>query len=120
MMNTVQTQVGDNQLDFEAVNHDDVNSEELRKFRAILTKYDTKVCKIPKFQPTKLPIEQKIELKDDIPVLSPPHKIAYSERQEIGRQIKSLLDTGFIKPSQSLYGSPIVPIRKPNRQIKMC
>ena len=80
-MNAVQTQVDDNQLDFEAINHGDINPEELTKFRAILTKYDTKVRKIPESQPAKLPIEHEIKLKDDIPVSSPPRRIAYSQRQ---------------------------------------
>ena len=119
-MNAVQTQVDDNQLDFEAINHGDVNLEELTKFRAILTKYDTKVHKITESQPAKLPIGHEIKLKDDIPVSSPPCRIAYSQRQEIDRQIKSLSDKGFIEPSQSPYGSPIIPVRKPNGQIRIC
>ena len=58
---------------------------------------------------------------------SPPRKfsecaarflIRPGQRQEIDRQIKSLSDKGFIEPSQSPYGSPIVPVifRKPNGQ----
>ena len=37
-MNAVETRVDDNQLEFDAINHGDVNPEELTKFRAILTK----------------------------------------------------------------------------------
>ena len=79
MMNAVQTQVDDNQLDFKAINHGDVNPEELRKFRAILTKHDTKVPKIPESHPAKLPIEHEIKLKDDIPVSPPPRRIAKAQ-----------------------------------------
>ena len=59
-MNAVQTQVDDNQLDFEAINHGDVNPEELTKFRAILTKYDTKVRKIPESQPLNYPLSTNL------------------------------------------------------------
>ena len=51
----------------------------------------------------------------------PHHLIDYlTATGEIDRKIKSLLYKGFIEPSRSLYRSPIVPMVKPNGQLRIC
>ena len=80
---------------------------------AMLNKYHNAVSNLSERKPAKLPFEHEIKLKDDIPVSSPPRRLPYSQRGEIERQMKSLLNKGFIEPLRSPYGSPIIPVVKP-------
>ncbi|MCY6488433.1 hypothetical protein OYG14_12995, partial [Actinobacillus pleuropneumoniae] len=42
------------------------------------------------------------------------------ENAEIKKQVQELLDKGFIRPSTSPCGSPIVPMRKKDGSWRMC
>lgn len=59
--------------------------------------------------------EHKIKLTDDITINTKQYRYPPIHRQEIGRQMKELLENDIVTPSTSSYNSPlwIVP-KKPN------
>ena len=54
------------------------------------------------------------------PVFRPPYRLSPAEREEVEKQVKHLLEMGYITPSSSPYGSPILFVPKPNGKLRMC
>ncbi|GFX64750.1 retrovirus-related Pol polyprotein from transposon 17.6 [Trichonephila clavipes] len=65
-------------------------------------------------------VTMRIILKDEEPVCQPPRRLAFTERQEVNKQIEEWLNEGIIRPSSSEYGSPIVMVKKKDGSSKMC
>ena len=59
-----------------------------------------------------------------MPGSRPPYRRNYRmtelERAELKRQLISLLEKGLIRPSVSPYGSPVIFVRKPNGELRLC
>lgn len=59
-----------------------------------------------------------------VPGHRPPNKRMYrlspSERDEVEKQVKKLLDLGLIRPSSSPYGAPVLFVDKPAGSLRMC
>ncbi|GFX44877.1 retrovirus-related Pol polyprotein from transposon 17.6 [Trichonephila clavipes] len=53
-------------------------------------------------------VTMRIILKDEEPVCQPLRRLAFTERQEVNKQIEEWLNEGIIRPSSSEYASPIV------------
>ena len=49
-----------------------------------------------------------------------PHKMATVELQELKVQIQELLDKGFIRPSTSPWGAPVLFVKKKNKTLRLC
>ncbi|MGL5707542.1 MAG: reverse transcriptase domain-containing protein, partial [Aeromonas sp.] len=64
--------------------------------------------------------EHSINLSDNIPINTRYYRIPYSTERDVEIEIKKLLERGIIRPSQSQYKSPIVPIKKPNGDLRLC
>ncbi|GFV68577.1 retrovirus-related Pol polyprotein from transposon 412 [Trichonephila clavipes] len=62
----------------------------------------------------------RIILKDEEPVCQPPRLLAFTERQEVNKQIEEWLNEGIIRPSSSEYTSPIVMVKKKDGSSRMC
>ena len=93
--------------------------------------YKDKIDKIKKdyshvFQePTKLPphrwADHGIELPPDAkPPSRPCYKSSYAELEELRRQLKDLTDKGFIQPSKSPFGAPVLFVKKKDGSMRMC
>ncbi|GFT60868.1 retrovirus-related Pol polyprotein from transposon 412 [Trichonephila clavipes] len=65
-------------------------------------------------------VTMRIILKDEEPVCQPPHRLAFTERQEVNKQIEEWLNEGFIRPSSLEYASPIVMVKKKDGSSRMC
>ena len=62
-----------------------------------------------------------IELHPDTsPISITPHRIALVELQELKVQIQDLLDNGFIRPSTSPWGAPILFANKKDKTLLLC
>ena len=65
-------------------------------------------------------IEFLIELLPGIgPISKRPHRMPAQDLEEIKKQIKELLDKGFIRPSSSPWGSPVLLVEKKDGTLMM-
>ena len=59
-----------------------------------------------------------------MPGSRPPYRRNYRmtvlEKEELRRQLDELLRKGLIRPSVSPYGSPVIFVRKPNGEMRLC
>ena len=58
-------------------------------------------------------------LPDTRPISIPPYKMAPAELKELKEQLKDLLDKGFIRPSVSPWGAPVLFVRKKDGSLRM-
>ncbi|GJU69698.1 putative reverse transcriptase domain-containing protein [Tanacetum coccineum] len=69
-------------------------------------------------------ILSKVFLCDLIPGAAPvaraPYRLAPSEMKELLEQLKELSDKGFIRPSSSPWGAPVLFVKKKDRLFWMC
>ena len=54
------------------------------------------------------------------PCWTPPHRIAPAWRDPLKKEVTSWLEKGIIKPSNSPWSSPVVPVRKPDGSLRLC
>ncbi|GKA79751.1 putative reverse transcriptase domain-containing protein [Tanacetum coccineum] len=66
-------------------------------------------------------IEFRIELTPGAtPVAKSPYRLAPSELEELSGQLKELQDKGFIRPSSSPWGAPVLFVKKKDGSFRMC
>ncbi|GJX56361.1 putative reverse transcriptase domain-containing protein [Tanacetum coccineum] len=66
-------------------------------------------------------IEFQIELiPGTTPVAKSPYHLAPSELEELSGQLKELQDKGFIRPSLSPWGAPVLVVKKKDGSFRMC
>ncbi|GJW07519.1 ribonuclease H-like domain-containing protein [Tanacetum coccineum] len=54
------------------------------------------------------------------PVAKSPYRLAPSEMQELSSQLQELQDKGFIRPSHSTWGAPMLFVKKKDGALRMC
>ncbi|XP_070017426.1 uncharacterized protein [Nicotiana sylvestris] len=59
-------------------------------------------------------------LPDTQPTSIPPYRMAPTELRELKQQLQDLLDNRFIRPSVSLWGAPVLFVKKKDRSLRMC
>ncbi|GKE98895.1 hypothetical protein Tco_0022246, partial [Tanacetum coccineum] len=64
-----------------------------------------------------LPPIRQVEFQIDLipgaaPVARAPYRLASSEMQELSNQLQELSDRGFIRPSTSPWGAPVLFVKK--------
>ncbi|GKC09321.1 putative reverse transcriptase domain-containing protein, partial [Tanacetum coccineum] len=58
---------------------------------------------------------------EELPGLPPtPYRLAPAEMKELAEQLKELYNKGFIRPSSSLWGAPILFVKKKDGSFRMC
>nr|GFB08752.1 putative reverse transcriptase domain-containing protein [Tanacetum cinerariifolium] len=63
--------------------------------------------------PSTRPVEFQIDLVPGAaPVARAPYRLAPSEMKELAEQLKELSDKGFIRPSSSPWGAPVLFVKK--------
>ncbi|GJR62439.1 putative reverse transcriptase domain-containing protein [Tanacetum coccineum] len=72
-----------------------------------------------------LPPTRQVEFQIDLvpgaaPVARAPYRLAPSEMKELFGQLKELSDKGFIRPSSSPWGAPVLFIEKKDGSFRMC
>ncbi|KAJ0880181.1 putative nucleotidyltransferase, Ribonuclease H [Helianthus annuus] len=54
------------------------------------------------------------------PIVKASYRLAPMEIQELKKQLDELLDKGFIQPSSSLWGAPVLFVKKKDGSMRMC
>ena len=90
--------------------------------RGILEDYrDFFPSKLPDGPPPKRQLDNKIET---VPGEAPPHKSPYrlssTGMEKLRRQVELLLEQGWIRPSSSPYGAPVLFVLKKDGKWPMC
>ncbi|KAJ9546782.1 hypothetical protein OSB04_019325 [Centaurea solstitialis] len=72
-----------------------------------------------------VPPERQVEFGIDLipgaaPVAKAPYRLAPPEMQELSNQLEELLGKGFIRPSSSPWGAPILFVKKKDGSMRMC
>nr|GFA04857.1 putative reverse transcriptase domain-containing protein [Tanacetum cinerariifolium] len=74
----------------------------------------------PGLPPTR-PVEFQIDLVPSAaPIARAPYRLAPSEMKELAEQLKELSDKGFIRPSSSPWGAPVLFVKKKDGSFRMC
>ena len=76
---------------------------------------------LPKGRPPKRDIVHEIRTEEGAkPPSWPPYRLGPAEQDEMEEQVKDLLAQGFIRPSASPYGAPILFVPKKDGRWRMC
>ncbi|KAD4179016.1 hypothetical protein E3N88_27607 [Mikania micrantha] len=72
-----------------------------------------------------IPSDRDVEFRIDLipgakPIAKAPYRLAPSELQELMTQLQDLLDKGFIRPSISPWGAPVLFVKKKDGSLRMC
>uniref|UniRef100_A0A251RRD4 RNA-directed DNA polymerase n=1 Tax=Helianthus annuus TaxID=4232 RepID=A0A251RRD4_HELAN len=72
-----------------------------------------------------LPPARQVEFRIDLvpganPIARAPYRLAPSEMQELSKQLQELSDKGFIRPSFSPWGAPVLFVKKKDGSFRMC
>ena len=87
-----------------------------------------KVCEYEDVFPDevpRLPLQRDVDFIIELhlgtsPISLTPHRIAPAELQELKVQLQELLDRGFIIPSTSPWGAPILFAKKKDKSLRLC
>nr|GEZ51536.1 putative reverse transcriptase domain-containing protein [Tanacetum cinerariifolium] len=75
---------------------------------------------LPDLPPARL-VEFQIDLiPGPVPVAQAPYRLAPSEMKELSEQLQDLSDKGFIRPSSSLWGAPVLFVKKKDGSFRTC
>ena len=72
-----------------------------------------------------LPPEREVEFTIDlvletVPISKTPYRMAPVELKELKTQLQELLDKGFIRPSVSPWGAPVLFVKKKDGSMRLC
>nr|GEX65871.1 putative reverse transcriptase domain-containing protein [Tanacetum cinerariifolium] len=71
--------------------------------------------------PPTRPLEFQIDsVPGAAPITRAPYRLAPSEMKELSEQLKELCDKGFIRPSSSPWGAPVLFVKKKDGSFWMC
>ncbi|ROV55750.1 RNA-directed DNA polymerase [Limosilactobacillus reuteri] len=73
----------------------------------------------------QLPPDRELEFAIDLipgaaPVSKAPYRMAPAELKELQMQLQELLEKGFIRPSVSPWGAPVLLVKKKDGSLRMC
>nr|GFC39968.1 putative reverse transcriptase domain-containing protein [Tanacetum cinerariifolium] len=71
--------------------------------------------------PPARPVKFQIDLiPRAAPVAQAPYRLAPSQMKELSKKLHELSDKGFIRPSSSLWGAPVLFVKKKDVSFRMC
>lgn len=85
------------------------------------------VREFPDVFPDELPgelVDREIEFTIDVmpgiqPISKAPYRMSIAEMKELKEQLQDLLDKGFIRPSTSPWGAPVLLVKKKDRTLRL-
>ena len=74
---------------------------------------------------SSLPPNREVEITIDLipgtePISIPPYRMAPAELRELKVQLEELLSKGFIRPSTSPWGAPVLLVKKKDGSLRLC
>lgn len=82
---------------------------------------DVMPANLPKSLTPKREVDHRIELVSNmVPPTRAPYRMSPPEFEELWKQLKELLDAGFIRPFKSPYGAPVLFQKKHDGSLRMC
>jgi hypothetical protein len=76
---------------------------------------------LPKFKPVGNMVRHTIPLEPGAkPPCRPMYRLSQPELEELRKQISELLMKGYIEPSSSPYGAPVLFVKKKDGSLRMC
>nr|ABA97094.1 retrotransposon protein, putative, Ty3-gypsy subclass [Oryza sativa Japonica Group] len=86
------------------------------------------VCEYPEVFPedlTTMPPKREIEFRIDLapgtaPIYKRPYRMAANELAEVKKQVDEQLQKGYIRPSTSPWGAPVIFVEKKDKTKRMC
>ncbi|RVW63082.1 Transposon Ty3-I Gag-Pol polyprotein [Vitis vinifera] len=93
-----------------------------KEIKGVLDEFkDMMPPELPKRLPPRREEDHKIELESGAkPPAMGPYRMAQPELEELRRQLKELLDAGFIQPSKAPYGVSVLFQKKHDGSLRMC
>ena len=100
----------------------EIEPELREKLRGIVEEFrDVFPEKLPKGRPPERDVEHEIKTDPEAePPNRAPYKLGPNEQDELESQIKDLVAQGFIRPSVSPYGAPVLFVPKKDGRWRMC
>ena len=90
------------------------------RLKHLLDRYKNVFRDLPNGLPPDRGIQHTIELESNKTPFKHPYRLSPLELAEAKKQIAELLAKGFIKPSQSPFGAPILFVQKKDGSLRMC
>ncbi|GJV38443.1 putative reverse transcriptase domain-containing protein [Tanacetum coccineum] len=75
---------------------------------------------IPPTRQVEFLIRFRYPREQPTPVARAPYRLAPSEMKELAEQLQELTDKGFIRPSSSPWGAPVLFVKKKDGSFRMC
>ncbi|GJV04356.1 putative reverse transcriptase domain-containing protein [Tanacetum coccineum] len=95
----------------------DKKQEDIVVVRDFLEVFSDDLSGLPPIREIKFRIEL---IPGATSIAKSPYRLAPSELEELSRQLKELQDKGFIRPSLSPWGAPILFVKKNDGSFRMC
>ncbi|GKB02651.1 putative reverse transcriptase domain-containing protein [Tanacetum coccineum] len=103
-----------------------VGMDWLSQHKAVIVCHE-KVVEIPMEDGRTLSLHEERTVKFHIdlvpgatPIMKSPYRLTPLEMQELSRQLQELQDKGFIRPSYSPKGAPVLFVKKKDGSLRMC
>ena len=108
-----------------ANDHSDVNQARRHEDTDIANILEDFQDVTPEQLPKELPPKRHVDFRiETIPGSAPPsrttHRMSYPELDELKKQLGEYLEHGWIRPSTSPYGAPILFVKKKDGSMRMC
>jgi hypothetical protein len=65
-------------------------------------------------------IEHDLTTGSARPIRLPPYRLPHAYRQAVQEELEEMQASGIIKPSDSAWSAPIVPVKKKDRSLRLC
>ena len=96
---------------------DKIQIEEVSVIRKFLDIFPEKLDSTPPNREVKV----RVELMSRVaPISKTPYRMAPAELQELKTQLQDLLKQGFIRPSTSPWGAPVLFVKKNDGTLRLC
>ncbi|KAI3804330.1 hypothetical protein L1987_25790 [Smallanthus sonchifolius] len=72
-----------------------------------------------------IPLKREVEFRINLvprttPIAKAPYRLASTEMAELKKQLDELLEKGFVRPSSSPWGAPVLFVKKKDVSMRMC